>query len=117
MIPKNAKRISLRPLALGEKTGHHHSLAVLDDTRNINDLAEMYTSEEDEKVRIYLRVIEDEAVALVHQEHKTHAIPLDSKGAFIRQGDVMLQPLGADGEYEVKIQTEVTDWGTKHVED
>lgn len=96
-IPKNAKRIALRPLALGEKTGHHHSLAVLDETRNLDELAEMYTVEEDEKIKTYLRVIEDEAVVLTHQEHKTQAVPA--------------------GEYEVVIQTEVTEWGTAAVQD
>jgi hypothetical protein len=97
MIPVNAKRIPLRPLALGEVTGHHHSLAVVDETRNIDDLAEMYTVEEDEKIRTYLRVIEDEAVVLTHQEHKTQAVPA--------------------GDYEVIIQTEVTDWGRAEVID
>lgn len=96
-IPTNAKRIALRPLALGEKTGHHHSLAVLDPTRNLDDLAEMYTVEEDDKIKTYLRVIEDEAVVLTHQEHKTQSV--------------------AAGEYEVIIQTEVTDWGTSQVRD
>ena len=28
LIPKAAKKIALRPLALGEKTGHHHSLYI-----------------------------------------------------------------------------------------
>jgi len=97
MIPKNAKRIALRPLALGERTGHHHSLVCLDAERNLDDVAEMYESIDDEKVKTYLRVIESECVALVHQEHKAQAVPA--------------------GEYEVVIQSEVTDWGTSQVAD
>ena len=97
MIPKDAKRITLRPLALGEKTGHHHSLVCLDDTKKLDDVAQMYQAEEDEQIKTYLRVIESECVALVHQEHKTHAVPA--------------------GDYEVIIQREVTDWGTAEVED
>jgi hypothetical protein len=97
MIPKNAKRIALRPLALGEKTGHHHSLVCVDPDRDINDVAELYEAAEDEKIKTYLRVIEDECVALVHQEHKAHLVPA--------------------GEYEVVIQSEVTDWGRAAVID
>jgi hypothetical protein len=96
MIPKNAKKIALRPLAMGEKTGHHHSLVSLVD-RDVADLAEMYTLEEDSKVRTFLRVLEDECVALVHQEHKAHLVPA--------------------GEYEVVVQTEVTEWGSAAVLD
>jgi hypothetical protein len=97
MIPKNANKIALRPLALGEKTGHHHSLVCLDPERGIDEVAEMYEAVEDEKIKTYLRVIEDECVALVHQEHKAHAIPA--------------------GEYEVFIQREMTDWGLAPVKD
>ena len=94
-IPKTAKRIALRPLALGEQTGHHHSLAVMDQAKNLDDLAEMYTAEVDGQMKIFLRIIEDECVILTHQEHKTHAVPA--------------------GEYEVVIQQEVTDWGSSPV--
>jgi len=97
MIPKNAKRIALRPLALGEATGHHHSLACVADDRLLDDVAEMYTLEEDAKIRTFLRVIEDDCVVLTHQEHKTQAIPA--------------------GDYEVIIQSEVTDWGSRAVVD
>ena len=97
MIPKNAKRIALRPLALGEKTGHHHSLVCLDEGRDINDVAQMYEATEDDKIKTYLMVIEDECVALVHQEHKAQLVPA--------------------GESEVVIQSEVTDWGTAPVVD
>lgn len=96
MIPKEAKRIALRPLALGEKTGHHHSLVCLDE-RPVDEVAEMYTAEIDGQMKTYLRVIEDECVVLTHQEHKTQAVPA--------------------GEYEVVIQTEVTDWGRAEVLD
>ena len=96
-IPATAKRIALRPLALGEKTGHHHSLAVLDETQDIDQLAEMYTAEIDGQIKTYLRVIEDECVVLTHQEHKPHVV--------------------APGEYVVTIQREQTEWGTRQVAD
>ena len=96
-IPATAKRIALRPLALGEKTGHRHSLAVLDETQDIDKVAEMYTAEIDGQIKTYLRVIEDECVVLTHQEHKPQSVPA--------------------GEYEVRIQTEVTDWGRTQVID
>jgi len=94
-IPQNAKRIPIRPLALGEKTGHHHSLCTLDETP-VEDVCEMYEVEGDGGVKTYLRVTA-EGVALTHQEHKTQTIP--------------------PGEYEVTIQQENTDWGAQPVQD
>lgn len=98
-IPKEAKPIPLRPLALGEKTGHHHSLAVADGADSeIEDLARMYEtpSVEGSSRRTFLQVIGD-GVVLTHQEHKSQAVPV--------------------GEYEVTIQTEVTDWGRSQIAD
>ena len=95
MIPKEAKRIQLRPLALGEKTGHHHSLCTLDETP-VEDVCEMYEVESETGVKTYLRVTA-EGVALTHQEHKT-------------------QPV-APGEYEIVIQQEANDWGVAPVQD
>lgn len=95
MIPANAKRIALRPLALGEKTGHHHSLCT-DGSVALEDACEMYEVETPDGVKTFLRVTAD-GVALTHQEHKTHAI--------------------APGEYEVTIQREETDWGAAPVRD
>ena len=94
-IPSNAKRIPLRPLALGEKTFHHHSLCTIDETP-VEDVCEMYEVETEGGVKTYLRVTA-EGVALTHQEHKT-------------------QPV-APGEYEVTIQQENTDWGARPVQD
>ena len=94
-IPKNAKHIPLRPLALGEKTGHHHSLCTIDETP-VEDVCDMYEVETDTGVKTYLRVTA-EGVALTHQEHKT-------------------QPV-APGEYEITIQQENSDWGARPVVD
>lgn len=96
-IPANAKRISIRPLALGEKTGHHHSL-VLDpeSALTLNDAVEMYEIADDAGPALYLRVTAD-GVSVQHQEHKT-------------------QPV-APGDYVVTIQREFTDWGARRVED
>jgi len=98
-IPKDATRIPLRPLALGEKTGHHHSLALADGVdQEIEELARMYElpAAEGQPRRTFLEIL-GEGVVLTHQEHKPHAVPV--------------------GEYEVAIQTEVTDWGRAQVID
>lgn len=95
MIPADAIRIPLRPLALGEKTGHHHSLAT-DGSVALDQACEMFEGATRDGTRIFLRVKTD-GVFLTHQEHKTHAI--------------------APGEYEVTIQQENTDWGARPVED
>lgn len=95
MIPKEARRIELKPLALGENTGHHHSL-YRDGGFAVEEAAEMYEMETPDGKRHFLRITE-EGVSLQHQEHKTHAVP--------------------PGEYEVVIQTEVTDWGRTAVID
>lgn len=90
-IPADAKRIEVRPLAYGEKTGHHHSLAVAEPLA-IEDCVEMFEKDG----QIFVR-IKDEGVALTHQEHKSHAIPA--------------------GDYKVVIQQENTDWGARAVLD
>lgn len=94
-IPANSKRIPLRPLALGEKTGHHHSLYT-ENGAVIDDVAELFEVEVENGVKHFLRITAD-GVSLQHQEHKTQAVPI--------------------GEYEVVIQTEVTDWGRAQVVD
>jgi hypothetical protein len=94
-IPVNAKRIPLRPLALGEKTGHHHSLISTGGTA-VEDEAQMFELTTEDGVKHYLRVTGDN-VALEHQEHKPHAIP--------------------PGDYEIVIQQEETDWGSRKVLD
>jgi autonomous glycyl radical cofactor GrcA len=90
-IPADAKRIAVRPLALGEKTGHHHSL-VVEEPAKLEDQVEMYEKDG----QIFVRVT-GEGVRLMHQEHKTHAVP--------------------EGEYRVVIQQENTDWGPRPVVD
>ena len=87
IIPKEAKRIKNRPLALGEVTGHHHSVIA----ENEADV-EMYELNGE----IYVRVLSD--AKLVHQEHKAHVIP-------------------AGSEFCVRIAEEVNDWGTAPVRD
>lgn len=89
-IPTSASRIPIRPLALGEKTGHHHSLVC--DSRPIEDAVEMYEHEGTVFVRI-----KASGVVLEHQEHKPSPVP--------------------PGDYQIRIQTEVTDWGTAPVVD
>lgn len=90
-IPTDAKKIPLRPLALGEKTGHHHSL-VVEAPLELEDCVEMYEKDGEVFVRI-----KDEGVVLAHQEHKSHAVP--------------------PGDYRVTIQQENTDWGSRAVLD
>lgn len=87
-IPKNAKRIKTRPLALGEVTGHHHSI-VADDPCAI----EMY---EDEQGNIFVHQVEQ--APLTHQEHKPHSVVERT-------------------EWGIRIATEVNDWGTAPVRD
>ena len=96
MIPKKAKKIALRPLALGEKTGHHHSLYIEPGGVALEEAAEMFEVQTEDGVKHYLRISAD-GVSWQHQEHKTHAVP--------------------PGEYEIVIQTEVTDWGRAAVID
>jgi hypothetical protein len=95
MIPKEAKRTPLRPLALGEATGHHHSLTCTEGTV-LDDVAEMYELTTEEGVKTYLRITAD-GVSLGHQEHKPNVV----------------EP----GEYEVIIQREQTEWGAQRVSD
>ena len=91
IIPADAIRIKNRPLALGEKTGHHHSLAVLEEIA-IEDAVDMFEKDGE----VYVR-IKDEGVMLTHQEHKTHGV--------------------IPGDYKVTIQQEETDWGSRAVLD
>lgn len=94
-IPENAKRIPLRPVALGEVTGHHHSFMSNVAEADVADFVEMYESEDGQ---IYVRVKGgDGDVSLVHQEHKAHVV--------------------SPGEYSVTIQQENTDWGARPVVD
>jgi hypothetical protein len=104
MIPKNAKRIPLRPLALGEVTGHQHRL-VSTGACAVEDACELYEHQGDGiTTQHFLRVTED-GIALIHAtEHSTETAD--------HQPHVV-----APGEYRVVIQEEVTDWGTQQVAD
>lgn len=95
-IPANAKPIALRPLAYGEKTGHHHSL-MANPGVCLEEVAEMFEVKDDAGAKHYLRISGD-GVSVVHQEHKAH-------------------PCIALGEYVVTIQRENTDWGSRAVLD
>lgn len=90
-VPSDAKRIPNKPLALGEKTGHHHSLVA--DGVTLEDSVEMY--EKDGQIFVSIK---DEGVSLIHQEHKAH-------------------PSIIPGDYKVTIQQENTDWGSRAVLD
>lgn len=94
-IPTNAKRVPLRPVALGEVTGHHHSFMSNVAEVDVAELVEMYEGSDGE---IYVRVLgEPGNVSLVHQEHKAQTI--------------------APGDYQVTLQTEDTEWGRQKVAD
>lgn len=93
-IPAEANRIKVRPIALGERTGHHHSLMSNVADRPIEDLVEMYEKDS----MTYVRVVGGpEDVSLVHQQHKAHFVPT---------GDFIYVP-----------QVENSDWGTRQVID
>lgn len=86
-IPAHATRIANKPLALGEKTGHHHSLIA--DNLALKDAVEMY--EKDGQIFVSIK---DDEVSLVHQEHKAH-------------------PAIVPEDYRVVIQQENSDWGAR----
>lgn len=62
-IPASAKRISLRPFALGEVTGHSHR--VIEEVR---DLCEMYEGEDG---KLYIRALAD--LPVQHEDHDPKA--------------------------------------------
>ena len=94
-IPADVKRVPLRPVALGEVTGHHHSFMSNVEEVDVADRVEMYEGKDGV---LYVRVLgEPGDVSLVHQEHKAHVVP--------------------PGEYSVTIQQENTDWGARPVAD
>ena len=94
-IPAGAKRIPVRPVALGERTGHHHSLMTSGATA-VEDAVEMYEVETPEGVKTFMRITA-EGVSLVHQQHKAQHV----------------QP----AEYVYVPQVENSDWGTRQVAD
>ncbi len=70
-VPKAAQKIKLRPLALGEVTGHSHSVAVAD-----REGVEMYEHEG----ATFLRVTADGGIAIVHEEHGPVTLPAGWEG-------------------------------------
>jgi hypothetical protein len=92
-IPADAKKIALRPIALGEHTGHHHSLMTCTETP-VEELVEMYEKDG----QTYVRALgEPSDVALVHQQHKSKRLDVP--------------------EYVYVPQMENSDWGTRQVID
>ena len=75
-IPKGAKKIPLRPFALGEKTGHSHRICLADEAK-----AEMFEIDG----RTFLRVSEDGAISIQHEDHDP-------------QGKISVLPAGWEGE-------------------
>jgi hypothetical protein len=94
-IPSGARRIPVRPIALGERTGHHHSLMTASGA-GLEDAVEMYEVDTPEGVKTYMRITED-GVSLVHQQHKAQPV----------------EPI----EYVYIPQVENSDWGTQRVVD
>ena len=94
-VPAEAKRIANRPIALGERTGHHHSLMTASGA-GLEDAVEMYEVETPDGVKTYMRINQD-GVSLVHQQHKAH--PLEKT------------------DYVYVPQVENSDWGTRAVVD
>ena len=84
-IPPGARRIPLRPLALGEVTGHSHAVQILDQSVAEDEQIEMYELDG----RTFLRVTGEGAISIVHQEH----------------GPLVVLP---GSEVEVRIQIEET---------
>lgn len=75
-IPKDAKRVPLRPFAVGETTGHAHRIAP-----SYEDMVEMY---EDTDGRIYVRIVGVD-VPSIHEDHD-------------KEGRVSILPAGWEGE-------------------
>lgn len=72
-IPKAAKKITLRPLALGEVTGHSHQVAVAD-----REGVEMFEFDG----ASFLRVTAEGGISIVHEEHGTVRLPNGWEGEF-----------------------------------
>lgn len=60
-IPVDAKRIPVRPFALGEVTGHSHRVAI-----EYQDQVEMY---EGAKGEIYVHIVGEVDVPVIHEDH------------------------------------------------
>lgn len=103
MIPKNAKRIPLRPLALGETTGHQHRL-ISEGGVALEDACELYEHTGDGLTQHFLRVTA-EGVSLIHATEDSTAT-----------ADHHRQPL-AIGDHPVILERQMTDWGEQRATD
>jgi hypothetical protein len=65
-IPIAATRVPLKPLALGEVTGHSHQVALAD-----REGVEMYAHEG----ATFLRVTAEGGISIVHEEHGKVSLP------------------------------------------
>ena len=100
-IPRNAKQVPLRPLALGERTGHHHSFVAEPGVR-LEDAVQMFEVDDGNgSTTTYVRITA-EGVALEHQEHKPH-------------GGAEVLPVGSEFVYVPQVEN--SDWGTRQVAD
>lgn len=105
VIPREAKRIPLRPLAFGEVTGHNHRLISDDGAVAVEEVCELYQLEESGGAKKHFLRVTAEGISLIHAagnstetaDHHPHCVP--------------------PGEYEVIIQEETTDWGSRQVAD
>ena len=59
-IPEGAKRIKLRPFALGEVTGHSHRVAP-----GFEEMVEMYEKDGE----VYVRITGEVDVPVLHEDH------------------------------------------------
>lgn len=87
-IPDGLKETKRITLALGEVTGHHHSIV---------DFGATGYADSEDGLATYLAVENPEGVELTHQEHDTITIPY--------------------GDYQVFIQREYTPEAIKQVRD
>lgn len=100
-VPKNAKRIAIRPIALGERTGHHHSFTAAPGVC-LEEAVEMFEVQDENGVKTHVRITA-EGISLDHQQHKAH----------VQTSEVL--PVG--GEFVYRPQVENSDWGTRQVID
>lgn len=70
-IPKEAQPIKVRPLALGEVTGHSHQVALQDRAG-----VEMFEMEN----ATFLRVTAEGGISIVHEEHGPVVLPKGWEG-------------------------------------
>jgi hypothetical protein len=96
-------------LALGEATGHHHSVYAADPALDLPP-AEFFEEPEGRRVLLVLAPCE-----LRHQEHAPIALD-PTKPVQARQGDVLLTPIGK-GAWEVTRQREYSPEAIRNVAD